>query len=122
MKPSINDFLLDPKYIYLNHGAYGAVPKVVFNEYQRWQRLIENQPDDFFSRKYSFYLDTARDYLSSFLNTHKDNIVFVTNTTVGINTVIKSLNLDKNAEVLSTDHEYGAIDRTWRFYADKYQY
>jgi isopenicillin-N epimerase len=33
--------------------------------------------------------------------------------------VARSLNLGPGDEILSTDHEYGAMDRTWRFICDK---
>ncbi|MFN8462135.1 MAG: hypothetical protein U0X93_10245 [Anaerolineales bacterium] len=40
-------FLLDPSVVFLNHGSFGATPKPVFREYQRWQRELENQPVEF---------------------------------------------------------------------------
>jgi isopenicillin-N epimerase len=43
----------------------------------------------------------------------------VTNATVGLNIVARSLDLHPGDEVLSTDHEYGALDRTWRFLCAK---
>ena len=37
-------FLLDPDTVFLNHGSYGACPRPVFEDYQRWQRELERQP------------------------------------------------------------------------------
>ena len=42
-------FLIDQNTIFLNHGSYGACPRPVFQEYQRWQRLLEEQPVHFFT-------------------------------------------------------------------------
>jgi isopenicillin-N epimerase len=39
---------------------------------------------------------------------------------VGLNIVARSLELHPGDEVLSTDHEYGALDRTWRFLCAKH--
>ena len=44
-------FLLDPKVTFLNHGSFGATPKPVFREYQRWQRELEKQPVEFLGRR-----------------------------------------------------------------------
>jgi isopenicillin-N epimerase len=42
-------------------------------------------------------------------------LVFFTNSTTAINMVARSLHLEAGDEILATDHEYGAMDRTWRF-------
>ena len=46
-------FLLDPDVIFLNHGSFGACPKPVFDEYQRWQRELERQPVEFLGRRFN---------------------------------------------------------------------
>lgn len=38
-------FLLDPDIVFLNHGAFGACPRPVFETYQTWQRTLERQPE-----------------------------------------------------------------------------
>lgn len=37
-------FLLDPEITFLNHGSFGATPKVVFDHYQALQLELERQP------------------------------------------------------------------------------
>ena len=32
---------LDEETIFLNHGSYGATPKIVLEEQKRWQKLVE---------------------------------------------------------------------------------
>ena len=49
-----NQFLLDSKVTFLNHGSFGACPKEIFSEYQSWQKKLENQPVKF--------LDQYRDF------------------------------------------------------------
>ncbi len=46
-------FLLDPAVIFLNHGSFGACPRPVFDEYQRWQRELERQPVEFLGRRFN---------------------------------------------------------------------
>lgn len=114
-----HQFLLDPNIIFLNHGSFGATPKPVFKIYQRWQRELENQPVEFLGRRFPVLMADARAALAEYLGTARDNLVYVTNATVGVNIVAHSLALGPGEEVLTTDHEYGACDRTWGFLAGK---
>jgi len=108
-------FLLDPDVIFLNHGSFGATPKPVFREYQRWQRELERQPVEFLGRRFTQLMAESRARLGKYLGTNADNLVYTQNVTISLNIVARSLDLAPGDEVLSTDHEYGAIDRTWRF-------
>ena len=110
-------FFLDPDVIFLNHGSFGATPKPVFDEYQRWQRELENQPVEFLGRRFTGLMADARAALGVCLGTHADNLVYTQNVTISMNIVARSLELGAGDEVLSSDHEYGAMDRTWRFLA-----
>lgn len=118
--PSLRDlFLLNPNVVFLNHGSFGACPKPVFDAYQRWQRELERQPVEFLGRRFNDLMREARSTLADFVGADADEITYVTNATVGLNTVARSLDLRPGDEVLSTDHEYGALDRTWRFLCEK---
>lgn len=108
-------FLLDPDITFLNHGSFGATPRPVFESYQHWQCVLERQPVEFLGRRCDDLLNAARARLANFLNTSRDNLVFVTNATLGVNIIARSLALLPGDEVLASDHEYGALDRTWKF-------
>lgn len=108
-------FLLDPSVTFLNHGSFGACPQPVFASYQRWQWELERQPVEFLGRRHDALLDDARAAIGRYLNAGADNLAFVPNTTVGLNTAARSLPLADGDEILTTDHEYGALDYTWDF-------
>ncbi len=108
-------FLLNSKITFLNHGSFGATPKPVFQEYQRWQRELENQPVEFLGRRHNDLMRSVRETLGAYLGADAKNLVFAQNATIALNIVARSLPLGAGDEVLSTDHEYGALDRTWRF-------
>jgi isopenicillin-N epimerase len=112
-------FLLDPAVIFLNHGSFGACPRPVFEEYQRWQRELERQPVEFLGRRFNDLMRDARSALGDFVGADADDVTYVTNATVGLNVVARSIALHPGDEVLTTDHEYGALDRTWRFLCEK---
>jgi len=100
---------------FLNHGSFGARPRAVFETCQAWQRELESQPVEFLGRRISGLLTEARASLAAYVGAQADNLVFVPNTTHGINIIARSLDLRPGDEVLLTDHEYGAVERTWRF-------
>ncbi len=110
-----NEFLLDPEVCFLNHGSFGATPQSVFQEYQRWQRELERQPVEFLGRRHNELMRASRSALANYLGTVADNVVYTQNVTIAINIVARSLDLGPGDEVLASDHEYGACDRTWQF-------
>ena len=108
-------FLLDPRVVFLNHGSFGACPRPVFETYQRWQRELERQPVEFLARRAEGLMAEARTRLAGTLGCQADEVVYFPNPTTAINMVVRSLELGPGDEILATDHEYGAMDRTWRF-------
>lgn len=103
----------------MNHGSFGACPIPVFETYQNWQRELERQPVEFLGRRADDLLRTARESLGAYLNVRADDLVYVTNASVGINMVARSLPLQPGDEILTTDHEYGAMNFTWEFVCRK---
>ena len=112
-----DQYLLKKNIIFLNHGSFGACPKSVFNNYQHWQRLIESQPVQYFSHDIYNYLKKSREDLSTFISCDSDDIIFIPNPTTAINSIIRSLKIDKNYEVLTSNHEYGAMIRAWDWFS-----
>jgi isopenicillin-N epimerase len=112
-------FLVRRDITFLNHGSYGACPRPVFETYQSWQRELESQPVEFLGRRVRGLLAEARAALGEYLGTAADNVVYAPNVTWAINAVAHSLALQPGDEVLATDLEYGAVDRTWRYYCGK---
>jgi isopenicillin-N epimerase len=112
-------FLLDPTITFLNHGSFGACPKPIFEEYQRFQKELETEPVYFLIKKQKEYLQLAKNSLAEFVGCSPNDFFFTSNPTIAINTIMRSLNLKSGDEILTTNHEYGAMDRTWNFYCKK---
>jgi len=112
-------FLLDPDVVFLNHGSFGACPKPVFEDYQRWQLKLERQPVAFLDsrRGLEANLRAARLALAAELGSAPENIAQVTNATTGLNIALQSLPLVEGDEILTTDHEYSALEKTLVFIA-----
>ena len=43
-----HEWVLDPDFLSVNHGSFGATPRVVLAEQQDWQRRMEAQTGRFF--------------------------------------------------------------------------
>ena len=112
-------FMLDPKITYLNHGSFGACPRPIFEELINWQKQLEYEPVKHLAYDIYDHLEESRDALSKYVNCNKDDIIFTPNPSTALNTVIKSLDLKKDDEILTTNHEYGALDKTWNFICKK---
>lgn len=111
-------FLLDPAVTFLNHGSYGACPRPVMEDYRRWQERLEAQPVAFMSPGHlAERFAEVRRALGAAVGAAPDDLVWVTNATAGLNVVARSLDLHPGEEVLTTDHEYSALTKTWAFVA-----
>ena len=114
-----SQFLLDKDITFLNHGSFGACPKPIFKEYQRFQQELETEPVYFIQKKAAGYLKAARESLSKYVGCQSVDLFFTPNPTFAVNTIMRSLDLKEGDEILGTNHEYGAMDRTWNFYCKK---
>ncbi len=108
-------FNLDPEVTFLNHGSFGACPKPVFAEWQRWQAEMERQPVEFIGRRQEGLLDAARAELAAYVGCDAEDLTFVTNTTAAINIIARSMDLQPGDEILTTNLEYGALNYTWDY-------
>lgn len=114
-----DQFLLDPAVTYLNFGSFGACPKIVFDAYQKFQLELERQPVQFMMHTGMKHLNDAQGSLAAYIGCDSNDVVLVTNPSYAINTIAKALPLNKGDEILTTNLEYGAMERTWRYYCDK---
>jgi isopenicillin-N epimerase len=114
-----SQFLLRPDITFLNFGSFGACPKPVFERYQQFQLELEQEPIQFMTNTGWQYVATARKALGEYLDADADDLVFVTNPSYAVNIIAKSFALRAGDEVLTTNLEYGACDRTWQYYCEK---
>lgn len=115
----MSEFLLNPEIVFLNHGSFGACPRLVFDKYQRWQRQLEWQPVQFLQRQLPVHLAAARQKLADYLGANSSEVVFVPNPTFAANTIARSLPLGSGDEVLISDQEYGACRFAFQFAAQE---
>ncbi|SVE54594.1 uncharacterized protein METZ01_LOCUS507448, partial [marine metagenome] len=110
-----NQFMLDPEIIFLNHGSFGACAKPVYENLLKWQQKLEKEPVKFFEETIMDALQTSRQVLGDYIGCSSDDLVYFPNPTTAVNAVARSLKLKPGDEVLSTNHIYGALDRSWKY-------
>jgi isopenicillin-N epimerase len=110
---------LDPDFLTVNHGSYGATPKVVRAEQDRWRKRMEAQPTRFFFLEGPGALREAAATLARFLGVEADDIAFVPNATTGANAVLRSLPLKAGDEILHVSHVYNAVRNTVAYVAER---
>jgi isopenicillin-N epimerase len=110
---------LDPDFLTVNHGSYGATPRSVIAAQRAWQDRMERQPSRFMNTAYAAAMRDAADALGSFLNANGRDIVFVENATTGCNAVLRSFTLSVGDDILLLSHAYGAVRNTVQFVTEK---
>jgi isopenicillin-N epimerase len=126
--PMLEHWLLDPAVTYLNHGTVGATPRPVLAAQQALRDEIERRPAQFMLRELTgVRVGMARDEpprlrvaaaaVGEHFGVRGEDLVFVENTTTGINSVLRSLTFAPGDEILVTDLTYGAMANAARFVA-----
>jgi isopenicillin-N epimerase len=103
---------LDPTFLTVNHGSFGATPKSVVGAQRAWQDRMERQPSRFMSTVLPTALRDAAAAIGGFINASGQDIAFVDNATTGCNAVLRSLLLKPADEILVYSHVYNAVRNT----------
>jgi isopenicillin-N epimerase len=110
-----HEWALDPDYVTVNHGSFGATPLVVLAAQDDWRRQLEAQPSRFMRNVLPGALRRAASDLAGFIGGAPENLAFVENATTGCNAVLRSLKLHAGDEIVVLSHVYGAVRNTVRF-------
>lgn len=112
---------LDPAILYLNHGSFGACPRVVQERRRLLLEEMEIEPMAFLDRRYFNQILEVREELGRFIGAEGCDLAFVPNATTAVNTVLNSLQMKPGDELLVTDHEYAACKNAVIFTAERMQ-
>jgi isopenicillin-N epimerase len=110
---------LDPAVTYLNHGSYGACPTAVLAAQSALRLEMERELVDFMNGALPGRLKRAREPLAAFLGADAADLSFVTNATMGVNAVLRSLTFGPEDELLVTSHTYNACRKTVDYVAHR---
>lgn len=98
--------------VFLNHGSYGATPREVTAEADRWRARLESQPVRFVNEELPGAIRKAAKALAAFVGTAPERLGFVENASDGTNAVLRSVRWREGDEILTTSHVYNAVRKT----------
>jgi isopenicillin-N epimerase len=99
---------LTPELHFLNHGSFGACPEAVLRAQAEWRERMERSPVAFFLRVLPEAIDRARHRLSEVIEAPEAGLVFVSNASEGVSTVLHHIDWRPDDEVVISDHGYPA--------------
>ncbi|HEY6433240.1 MAG TPA: hypothetical protein VIZ17_14760, partial [Acetobacteraceae bacterium] len=88
-----HEWLLDPDWLTVNHGSFGATPKSVLAVQEDWRRRTEAQPSRFMRMILPDALRAAADAMARFMGAEGKDLAFLDNATTGCNAVLRSRRL-----------------------------
>lgn len=108
-------FGFDPEYIPLNHGSFGASPNLVLAAVAKERDDFRSNPDLYTRYQVEGRLAPAHAEIAKVLDADPLNVAFVTNASIGVNTVLRSLPFKKGDVVVYASTTYAACANTIRF-------
>lgn len=114
------EWVLNDAVAFLNHGSFGATPRVVLEEQERWRRVVEADPVEILARRCGELIEAAKLPVGEWLGMRPEDFGFVANATEGVNAVLASLKLHQGDELLTTTHVYNAVRQAMRHVAKRW--
>jgi isopenicillin-N epimerase len=113
------EFGLAADRVHLNHGSFGALPRSVAAEQERWRIHIERDPTGFFTFELLDLMRRSAADVAARFGGRGDDWVFCENATSAINGVLASIPLTPGNEIVTTSHAYGAVLKAMRAWAGR---
>ena len=102
-----DQFILDPKQVYMNIGTTGAMPRRVLENFDTYNHMVARHPMGFWDEVgWEMGFPKQREKLGKQFGCTMDEISPSRNTTDGLNTVLFGLTFEKGDEILLTHHEH----------------
>jgi isopenicillin-N epimerase len=104
---------LEDRFIMMNNGTLGPMPKSVFNTLTRYFRVQVSNPYDGYNVLPGIR-ESVRTKLAAFINAAPEEVALTSNTTEGLNFVVNGLDLEAGDEVLMSNLEHPGHIGPWR--------
>jgi isopenicillin-N epimerase len=99
-------FELDPTLTHLNHGAFGAVPRVVREAQDRARAHVEAAPMRAFRDELPLQIARAREAAARFVGVGPESAALVRNVSEGVAVALEALRISAGDDVVVSNHGY----------------
>lgn len=106
--PAAGAWTLDATSVHINHGSFGAVPRVTQELQNELRAQMDAAPVAWFPALPGMVKE-ARASISEFLGVDPGRTALVPNASAGASVVYSSLPVTRGLEIIVTDHGYGAV-------------
>ncbi|KAF5316760.1 hypothetical protein D9619_006842 [Psilocybe cf. subviscida] len=114
----LKHFAIDPEYTNLNHGSYGTTPRPVIEATNELTLRVESNADLFHRIEYLPLLVEARTQVAELIGAERDEVVFVTNASMGVATVMRNFEWEEGDMIFAFTTTYNSVLRTAHYISD----
>ena len=114
-----SQFMMPEGFAYLNTGTLGPTPKPVYDAMVEYWRLMAVNPHEN-SNMLQERQEAIRVKAAQFVGASPDEIALTRNTTEGLVTAIKGLDLKQGDQILYSFHEHSSNLQPWKLQAKRY--
>ncbi|MFE1928243.1 aminotransferase class V-fold PLP-dependent enzyme [Streptomyces asoensis] len=107
-RPALDAWTLDPRMRHLNHGSFGAVPRVAQERQNALRAEMERAPVAWFPALPARIAE-VRAAVAGLLQTDVKDLALVPNASAGASAVYAALSARTGGDIVVTDHGYGAV-------------
>ncbi len=109
----------DQRTVFLNHGSFGACPTAILDYQHSLHRKMESDLIRFMNEDFITGYAENKKALAEFVHADANDLVFIRNATMGVNTILHSLRFEPGDEIMTHSHAYGACNNAIEYYAKK---
>ncbi|ANB12874.1 hypothetical protein AWJ20_1152 [Sugiyamaella lignohabitans] len=112
-------FSFEDGVVNVNHGSYGAVPKCVINAKFEYLTKSFAFPEDHFKLNVDKKVNQVRAKVAEIVDADVESLVFVTNDTTGINSVLRNYPFQKGQAVVYCNTSFVACSSALKYLRDR---
>ena len=102
-------FQLMPGFTNLNHGSFGATPKIVSDAQTKYKLQQEAHPDHFFRKSIYYLVERSRRRLANLVNAPVSDLVLVENASDAVNSLLRSYPFKHGDKILRLSTAYSMV-------------